>query len=203
MFKILLTSNGFFTDQIKQQFLQLIDDKFVNKKVTVITTASQQKQNNKFAIKAQEDLIRMGFNQVDFTDIEFDQPDTLQNYDVIYINGGNPFYLLYHLKKSGADLIIKRLAKQGVIFVGVSAGAMIFGKNIEVVRFFTPQMNDVKINDLSAIGLINTIIFPHYDREELFPDPLSRSIEDRLKVFESLTNYSVTRLKDDEYLLVK
>ncbi|MDR6123932.1 dipeptidase E [Bacillus sp. SLBN-46] len=203
MFRILLTSNGFFTDQIKQQFLQLIDDQLENKKATVITTASQQKQDNKFAIKAKEDLIEMGFNLIDFTDIEFDQPDILRKYDVIYINGGNPFYLLYHLKKSGADLIIKKLAKQGVIFVGVSAGAMIFGQNIEVVRLFTPQMNNVQINDLSAIGLTNKIIFPHYDREDLFPDPLSRSIEDRLKVFESLTNYPIARLKDDEYLLVK
>jgi dipeptidase E len=203
MFRILLTSNGFFTDQIKQQFLQLIDDQLENKKATVITTASQQKQDNKFAIKAKEDLIEMGFNLVDFTDIEFDQPDILRKYDVIYINGGNPYYLLYHLKKSGADLIIKKLAKQGVIFVGVSAGAMIFGQNIEVVSLFTPQMKNVQINDLSAIGLTNKIIFPHYDREDLFPDPLSRLIEDRLKVFESLTNYPIARLKDDEYLLVK
>ena len=203
MFRILLTSNGFFTEQIKQQFLQLTDGQLENKKATVITTASQQKQNQKYAIKAKEDMIGMGFDQVDFTDIEFDQPDTLQNYDVIYINGGNPFYLLYHLKESGTDLIIKKLAEQGVIFVGVSAGAMIFGHNIEVVSLFTPQMNDVKINDLTAIGLTNNIIFPHYDREDLFPDSLGRSIEDRLKVFESLTNYSVTRLKDDEYLLIK
>lgn len=91
MFRILLTSNGFFTDQIKQQFLQLINDQLENKKATVITTASQQKQDNKFAIKAKEDLIGMGFNLVDFTDIEFDQPDILRKYDVIYINGGNRF----------------------------------------------------------------------------------------------------------------
>lgn len=111
--------------------------------------------------------------------------------------------MLYHLKKSGADLLIKKLAKQGVIFVGVSAGAMIFGQNIEVVSLFTPQMNNVQINNLSAIGLTNKIIFPHYDREDLFPDPLGRSIEDRLKVFESLTDNPIARLKDDEYLLVK
>lgn len=203
MLRILLTSNGFFTNRIKHQFLQLIDDQLENIKASVITTASLQKQNNKYAIKAREDMKGMGFKQVDFTDIEFDQSDTLQNYDVIYINGGNPFYLLYHLKRSGADLIIKRLAKQGVIFVGVSAGAMIFGPNIEVVSLFTPQINDVKINDLSAIGLTNSIIFPHYNREDLFPDPLGRSIEDRLKAFESLSYYSVTRLKDDDYLLVK
>ncbi|PUB03971.1 peptidase S51-like protein [Paenisporosarcina sp. OV554] len=119
MSKILLTSNGFFTDVIKQHFLQLIKGHLASKKATIITTASQQKQTNKFAIKAKEDLLRMGFNQVDFTDVEFDKPDSLENYDVIYINGGNPFYLLYHLKKSGADSILKKLAKQDIVFVGV------------------------------------------------------------------------------------
>lgn len=203
MSKVLLTSNGFFTDEIRQQFLRLVNGHLDNKKATIITTASQHKQNNKYAIRAKEELLRMGFNQVDFTDIEIDKPESLEHYDVIYINGGNPYYLLYHLKKSEADLIIKKLANQNLVIVGVSAGAMIFGENIEVANFFTPQMNDLKITDLTAIGLINNVIFPHYDREDLFPDQLSRSIEDRLKVFESMTNYSVTRLKDNDFLLIK
>ncbi|WP_243450046.1 hypothetical protein [Neobacillus terrae] len=45
-----------------------------NKKVTIITTASLEKQHNKYAVKANEDLKNMGFRHGDFTDIEFDQP---------------------------------------------------------------------------------------------------------------------------------
>ncbi|MFJ7754781.1 hypothetical protein ACQKGI_01210 [Peribacillus muralis] len=41
----------------------------------------------------------MGFKQVDFMDIEFDFPEGLEQYNVIYMNGGNPFHLLYHMKK--------------------------------------------------------------------------------------------------------
>ena len=179
MSKILLTSNGFFSDLIKQQFLQLIDGELTNVKATIITTASLQKQNNKFAIKAKEDLLTMGFNQVDFTDLEFDNPELLKQYNVIYITGGNPFYLLYHLKKSGADIILKDIAKQNTVFVGVSAGAIILGPNIEVVNYFTPQINTVDMQDLTALGLTNKAIFPHYDREDLFPNNFSSSIEDR------------------------
>lgn len=202
MSKILLTSNGFFTDFVKQQFLQLIDEELTNINATIITTASQQKQKNKYAIKAKEDLLHMGFRQIDFTDIEYDNPELLKNYKVIYINGGNPFYLLYHFRKSGADLILKDLSKRNTILVGVSAGAIILGPNIEVVNYFTPEMNTVGIQDLKALRIIEKSIFPHYDREDLFPDQFGMSIEERLKMFESINKYSVTRIKDDEFILI-
>ncbi|MEC0347658.1 Type 1 glutamine amidotransferase-like domain-containing protein [Peribacillus frigoritolerans] len=203
MTKILLTSNGFFTDLIKQQFLQLIDGDLSNLKATIITTASHKKQNNRFAMKAKEDLLGYGFKKVDFNDIEFDKPELLKKYNVIYINGGNPFNLLYHMKKSGADLIIKDIAKQNTVIVGVSAGAIILGPNIEVVNYFTPQINTVDMQDLTALGLTNKAIFPHYDREDLFPNNSGRSIEDRLKVFENINKCSVVRLKDDESVLIQ
>jgi len=203
MSKILLTSNGFFTDLIKQQFLQLIDGDLSNIKATIITTASHKKQNNRFAMKAKEDLLGFGFKRVDFNDIEFDKPELLEKYNVIYINGGNPFYLLYHMKKSGADLILKDIAKQNTVIVGVSAGAIILGPNIEVVNYFTPQINTVDMQDLTALGLTNKAIFPHYDREDLFQNNSGRSIEDRLKVFENINKCSVVRLKDDESVLIQ
>ncbi|AMM91675.1 peptidase E [Peribacillus simplex] len=203
MTKILLTSNGFFTDLIKQQFLQLIDGDLSNLKATIITTASHKKQNNRFAMKAKEDLLGFGFKKVDFNDIEFDKPELLKKYNVIYINGGNPFYLLYQMKKNGADLILKDIAKQNTVIVGVSAGAIVLGPNIEVVNYFTPQINTVDMQDLTALGLTNKAIFPHYDREDLFQNNSGRSIEDRLKVFENINKCSVVRLKDDESVLIQ
>ncbi|WP_340373454.1 Type 1 glutamine amidotransferase-like domain-containing protein [Peribacillus sp. FSL E2-0218] len=203
MCKILLTSNGFFTDRIKQQFLQSIDGQIMNAKAAIITTGSQQKQYNKFAMKAKEDLGKMGFKQVDFMDIEFAFPERLKPYNVIYINGGNPFHLLFHMKKSGADLILKGLAKLNTVFVGVSAGAIILGPNIEVVNFFTPQINTVHMKDLAALSLTDIAVFPHYDREDLFPNNAGKSIEERLKVFEHINECSLVRLKDDESILLQ
>ncbi|WP_338000966.1 Type 1 glutamine amidotransferase-like domain-containing protein [Neobacillus terrae] len=55
--------------------------------------------------------------------------------------------------------------------MGISAGALIFGTNIKTVDFFTPQMNNLDIQDLIALGITNITIFPHYDREDMFQDP--------------------------------
>ena len=197
MTKILLTSNGFYTEDIKNQFLKLIDREISQLNVTIITTASPKKENNKFAQKAKEDFQEMGFQKIDFTDLEFENPERLIEKDIIYISGGNPFNLLYHTKKSGADEILKHLASQNVIIVGVSAGAILLGPHIKIVQFFTPQMNTLDIKDFSALNLTDKLIFPHYDREDLFKDDTGKTIEDRIKEFEYLEKCDIARLNDD------
>lgn len=180
----------------------MIDGEVSRLEATILTTASKQKENNRFAIKAKNDLIQMGFKTVDFTDIEYERPEKLERYSVLYISGGNPFYLLYHLKRSGADFIIKKLAKQNVVIVGASAGAVILEPNIDLVQFFTPEMNDVGLKDLRALGLTDKTIFPHCDREDLFPDDAGRTIEERLKAFETAHQGAVIRIKDDGFYLI-
>ncbi|WP_281255105.1 Type 1 glutamine amidotransferase-like domain-containing protein [Paenibacillus herberti] len=187
---------------MKNQFLKLIDRESSQLNVTIITTASPKKEGNKFVQKAKKDFNEMGFQNVDFTDLEFENPGRLTQKNIIYISGGNPFNLLYHTKKSGADEILKNLASQNVIIVGVSAGAILLGPHIKVVRFFTPQMNTLGIEDLSALNLTDKLIFPHYDREDLFKDDKSKTIEDRIKEFEYLEKCEITRLNDDHSVSV-
>lgn len=200
--KLLLTSNGFYNEAIKEQFLNLINGEPNELDVAIITTASPQKEINRFAQKAKVDFKDMGFQKIDFIDIEYDNPESLAQKDVIYINGGNPFNLLFYTKQSGVDSMLQELVTKNVVIVGVSAGAVLLGPNIKVVHFFTPQMNALNIKDFSALGLTDKLVFPHYDREDLFKDSTSKTIEDRLKEFEDLERCEITRLKDDEYITV-
>lgn len=202
MSSVLLTSCGFNTEDIKNQFLDFIDRDISQLKVAIITTASPMKENNRYAQKAMQDFKHMGFQQIEFVDIEFDDPQALVHRDVIYINGGNPYTLLYYAKKSGADEIIKTLASQNVIIIGVSAGALILGPNINIVNYFTPEMNTMDVTDFRALGVTDKLIFPHYDREDIFRDSMNRTIEERILEFESDENCKVTRLRADEYISI-
>lgn len=112
----------------------------------------------------------MGFRNLDFIDVELESPDSLIDKDIIYINGGNPFYLLHHMKKSRSSQIIRQIAMKNTVIEGVSAGAVILGPYIKLVHYFTPQLNFVQMNDFSALNLTEKIVFPHYDREDLFRD---------------------------------
>lgn len=55
----------------------------------------------------------------------------LDRYAGLYIGGGNTFRLLERLKRSGAFENIKRFISQGGAVFGGSAGAIIFGKDLE------------------------------------------------------------------------
>lgn len=82
--KLLLTSNGFYTEPIKEQFLKLINGATNEMDVDIITTASPQKENDRFAQKAKEDIREMGFQNIDFIDLEFDNPECLTDKDHIH-----------------------------------------------------------------------------------------------------------------------
>jgi len=194
MKKLLLASHGFEKNKtLEQQLLKLLPSLAKKLSAVIITTASAEwKEKNIHAVSAKQVLENMGFKKVAFMDVEFENPSKLKNFDVIYINGGNPFYLLYHLKKSGADKIIQKLADKGVILVGVSAGAVALGPSIKIAQYFDNEKNIVKLKNFSALKLTDIIILPHYKIE----------YENKVKDFEKENNCQVTRLKDGQGVAV-
>jgi len=95
MKKIILSSHGFQKNKsLKKKLLVLLPSVPKNLSVAIITTASAEwKEKNKHAISARQILDDMGFRKVEFLDVEFENPNKLKKFDIIYINGGNPFYL--------------------------------------------------------------------------------------------------------------
>ena len=83
------------------------------------------------------------------------------NYCGIFIGGGNTFKLLSELKESGAfDKIKNFIDNDGVVFGG-SAGAIIFGKDLE--SCVLDDSNDVGLTDIEGFNAINDIsLLCHY-----------------------------------------
>lgn len=191
--KLIITAHGFDSSKICQEFIALLGKKLPDTTVGIITTASVEwKEKNKHAIAVKNILAASGFKSVQFIDVEFQSADLLNTCNAIYINGGNPFYLLYHLKKSGADSILKKRAHQGSVIVGSSAGALVLGPSIEIANFFTPEMNTMRLHNLSALNLVPFTVYPHYQE----------NVEDKIKEFESTVSIPVKRLKDTDALVI-
>lgn len=70
---------------------------------------------------------------------------------------------------------------------------MLLGPNIKIAQFFTPEMNTMRITDFTGLGITDKLIFPHYDREDLFKDEAGRTIEERILEFETIENCGVTK----------
>lgn len=106
----------------------------------------------------------MGFHMKD-VDLKGKTKEQLENelvgMDAIFVSGGNTYYLLHHVMKSGFDVVVKDLVKKGVVYIGSSAGSALACKTIEHIEDF----DDKSIVDLSsyeALGLTQTLLLPHY-----------------------------------------
>lgn len=86
----------------------------------------------------------------------------LASNDYIYVTGGNSFFLLQEVKKSGADKIIIDQVNAGKLYIGESAGAMITSPNIE----YAGAMDSVKkapgLKDFDSLGLVDFYPVPHH-----------------------------------------
>jgi len=163
----------------------------------IITTASVEYKEKNF--HAQKLMDRLNLLDIDakFIDIEFQASSELESCDIIIINGGNPYHLLYHIKKSGTDVLLRRKANNGSVIYGISAGLLVLQSDIEIIDMISPEMNILGIKDKKAIGLINDIILPHYERfvnEGIIP---VGTIEE----YEKVSGKKVKTLEDDEFIL--
>jgi dipeptidase E len=199
MKRLLLTAYGLCTEEIKEAFYKLLPLDFSTCKIVVVTTSQPElKERHHQMISVKNTFHEMGFKYVDFIDIEFENANKLQNYDIIFLNGGYPFYILHHLKNTGTDVILKKLIDEGKIIVGLSCGSYILGKDNTLCNYLYPEDNIFHTTDMSTLNAVDLRIWPHFKEHcGIYPDLAERILE-----FESKYNCQVTRLNNDQAILV-
>lgn len=178
-----------------------LDKKPSDYKMAFINTASEVEDGDLWWIRTEKDkLSEVGFNNVDefsITGMTRDEiEDKLVDKDIIYFCGGNTFYLLDQVIKTGTDEIIKRKIDEGVVYIGSSAGSMIVGKNIDMVCEIDDKS---KAPDLKSdgLGIIDMAVLPHWGSDH-FKD-------EYLAGFSNIytTGTKIALITDDQYLWIK
>ena len=120
----------------------------------------------------------------------------MTDYGVIFIGGGNTFKLLRDLKISGSFQKIKDyMNSEGVIFGG-SAGAIIFGKDLEACRL--DDINAVNLNEINGFDILNgTSILCHFTNRTAEKDEKSKQY-----LLEVSKNRKVVALPEEVTLFV-
>lgn len=87
-----------------------------------------------------------------------------EEYAGIYIGGGNTFKLLRDLEQSGAFEKLSHYLKSGGVVFGGSAGAIIFGENLNACKL--DDKNDVGLADIDGFDLLDGIsLLCHYTNQ--------------------------------------
>lgn len=134
-------------------------------KVGFIPTAADADEGNKdWFIKQLTDLQKFGFEQIDIVELAAELVDwrqKLEAVDVVYAGGGNPYYLLYTMKKAGFDKWFREYADEKV-YVGGSSGAIVMTPTIGAAKIKSYGSTNVpNLDDLSAFGFVDFEIAPH------------------------------------------
>jgi len=85
----------------------------------------------------------------------------LSECDVVWIGGGNVFYLRHLLHATGFDEIIRPLLEQGVIYGGGSAGAIVVGPTLEGYEAVDNLSLSPEVM-WNGMGLVDFAPIPHW-----------------------------------------
>lgn len=88
---------------------------------------------------------------------------TINECDVIYVSGGNTFYLLNELRKSRVWQAIKNAVKSGKIYIGESAGAIVAAPDTRYATLM--DENSANMSDFTGLNLVDFCVVPHFGCE--------------------------------------
>lgn len=178
--KIVLTSCGIINNELKQEFLKLLNKNIEDAKMLYITTAidGEDDPTAKWISREYQTILNLGIKEENIKEYKMDYDIDLSKYDMIYMMGGNTFYLLKKIIDTRFDIKLKDAINKGLIYIGSSAGSIICGTTIELARAY--DENNVNITDFTGLKIVNGIIFPHANKKLEFINENKNKYKDRL-----------------------
>ena len=137
------------------------------KTVAFIPTASIHEEYTQYVEDGKNALVLLGLvvRELEITQCEKKEiVKVLNDCDCIYITGGNTFFLMQELRRTGTDKLIVEQVEKGKLYIGESAGAMIFAPNIEYAKrmdnnlLLTPDFED-----FSGLGVVDFYPVVHFN----------------------------------------
>ncbi len=182
--KLLLTSAGLSNKTISKALEKLVGKPANKTKIVFVPTAANVEDGIKdWLIKDLCNLQNLGF-AIDIVDISAVDKNVwlprIKTADVIFFGGGNTFYLMSWLRKSGLDEVLPELLKTRV-YVGISAGSMVATKNL---RMSTSQKSYAEkvfpLKNDKGLGFVDFHVRPHLN-SKYFPKLRTKFIKEIAK----------------------
>lgn len=179
--KLLLTSAGITNESIKEALRDLVGKPYKDIKIAFIPTAAfAETGHNDWLI---DDMYRVKQTGACVSVIDIAQLSKvellsrLEDVDVIFVGGGNTFYLSYRMQKSGLMQALPELLKTRV-YAGISAGSMVVGDSLRVTSQAVAKgkLIDEEYDELGPEGkssaktakLVKFVVRPHLN-SRFFP----------------------------------
>lgn len=162
----------------------------------IITAAQVYPPGQAWLLDPQRQLERHGMivEQIDIMMLHKESQNigaVLSDYDVIFVSGGNVFYLNYWMQRVGFASVLKKLDDK--IYVGASAGAVCLMKDISGYDIIDdPTKAPARVD--KSLGIIDFAVLPHWGNPKYV-----EKLQDVKRYYES-KGLKVEPIADDEYV---
>ena len=182
MRNIVLTSCGIIKEDFKNRFYEIVSkEELKNKKVLYITTASDgDPDDDKSWMNIEfQTILDLGIYKTNIIEYKIGESNIdINDFDIMYMMGGNTFYLLDVIRKTYFDKEIVNFINSGKIYIGSSAGSEILGNSIEPAIGYDD--NNVGMIDFTGLKIIDGLIIPHCNRKTDFVESLKNKTTEKL-----------------------
>ena len=199
--KLLLTSGGLTNKSISKALLGMVGKRPEDTSVVFIPTAANiEKGDKSWLIDELIDLNNQGFKSISITDISSVNEDIwrpqIEEADVIFFSGGNTYYLMEWINKSGLAKLLPEFLKTKV-YVGVSAGSMITNPDLATKISQAVYDEDFdKVGETPGLNYVDFYILPHLNSPH-FP----RLIEENIKEISKTISKKIYSLDDQSAIM--
>lgn len=164
--KKLFLSSSF--DDVANRLPAFIGEKLAGKVVTFIPTANVPQDYDGYVLSAKAAFESLGLTidelEVSTASASDIQSKLTQN-DYIYVSGGNSFFLLQELKRTGADQLIIDQINQGKLYIGESAGSIITSPDIAYISAMDSTKKAPNLTSTEGLNLVDFYTLPHATNE--------------------------------------
>jgi dipeptidase E len=124
--------------------------------------------------------------------------------DAIFVTGGKTFRMMRKWERYGVDVLLKQAYERGTVMTGFSAGAICWFKYGCSDSFSdSPSISKRKPFRVTALGIINGLLCPHYDSEPVRQPALKKIMERTHGIVAiALDEYSAIAIIDDKYRIL-
>lgn len=151
--------------QVLPLFARFMPSGVQGKTVAFIATASLHESYTAYVDEARQAWRAIGAQLLELdvcTSSSADLAEQLASCDLIYISGGNTFFLLQELRRSGAGAVIASLVQAGMPYVGESAGAAVVSPDVAYMAHLDERNAAPLLADTKALGLVPFYPLPHW-----------------------------------------
>ena len=201
---MILTSSLYESIELVKKFL---DKNTESKKILFIPTATNVDEYKKYIHLTQKVFEDFGYEVENFDISIFSEEiakEKLSQAKIVFISGGNTFYLLQELKRKNLTSYLKERIENGLLYIGESAGSVIATPDIEYASIVDDKTLATELDDYTGLDLVDFYIVPHFE-EEPFVESSRNTVElykDKLDL-KLINNKEAILVENNNFTIIK